>query len=447
MGTLGCDDSKLQEEWGVIPSAIHDIFDTLSRRTNNDYKVQCSFIEIYNEEIKDLLDPHTSKQMDIWEVKGATRVQNMRFESVQSINQCANVLRRGGRARSTGSTRMNAKSSRSHAIFTVHLEKTVTEPMVIQSKFHFVDLAGSERVAKTGSSGTRFAEGVSINAGLLALGKVIAALSDTRSKTKHVPFRDSKVTRLLQDSLGGNSRTLMIACISPARSNMTETKSTLNWAYRTGQVMTKATVNKAVIRDVRSKATHHVTSNSNTHVTQSNQTTNRYKSDYKPMEYEILRKEYEILYDQKEHYRQKFDSLKEHYRQKIRDYEIQLRNQKAVIDSLKVQLQQSRQGFHGAVGHNNVNSSFSTAIWTPNTIKDKNYGNQIRPKFKSYIHDIVNDYPAAKSGDIRNTITKKLKGQIPVDVKDEVHAIIYNCITKYRTKLKKAKNKGNASDK
>eukprot|EP01083_Nonionella_stella_P036397 99324_1 len=153
MGTLG-----LQEACGVIPSAIQDMFFALSR-TKNDYKVKCSFIEIYNEEIKDLLDPHTSKQMDIWEVKGATRVQNMRFESVQSINQCANVLRRGGRARSTGSTRMNAKSSRSHAIFTVHLEKTVTEPMVIQSKFHFVDLAGSERVAKTGSSGTRFAEG------------------------------------------------------------------------------------------------------------------------------------------------------------------------------------------------------------------------------------------------------------------------------------------------
>eukprot|EP01083_Nonionella_stella_P144390 450746_1 len=259
MGTLGCDDSKLQEEWGVIPSAIHDIFDTLSRRTNNDYKVQCSFIEIYNEEIKDLLDPHSSKQLAIREnAEGPSKIHipNMKLETVQNAMDCAEALDRGGASRATAYTLMNATSSRSHAIFTVHLhhikankENTDGEPVVIQSKFHFVDLAGSERAKKTGASGTRLAEGISINAGLLALGNVIAALGDPRLKSKHVPFRDSKITRLLQDSLGGNSRTLMIACISPARSNMLETKNTLNYANRAKNIKNKAVVN----RDPRSR--------------------------------------------------------------------------------------------------------------------------------------------------------------------------------------------------
>ena len=124
-----------------------------------------------------------------------------------------------------------------------------SEPTVIQSKFHFVDLAGSERAKKTGATGTRMMEGISINAGLLALGNVIAALGDARLKSKHVPFRDSKITRLLQDSLGGNSKTLMIACVSPARSNMLETKNTLNYANRAKNIKNKAVVN----RDPRSR--------------------------------------------------------------------------------------------------------------------------------------------------------------------------------------------------
>eukprot|EP01084_Bolivina_argentea_P155915 271691_1 len=156
---------------------------------------------------------------------------------------------------------MNEQSSRSHAIFTIHLhhikpppddaesDSKNSEPMVIQSKFHFVDLAGSERAKKTGATGTRLAEGISINGGLLALGNVIAALGDARLKSKHVPFRDSKITRLLQDSLGGNSMTLMIACVSPARSNMLETKNTLNYANRAKNIKNKAVVN----RDPRSR--------------------------------------------------------------------------------------------------------------------------------------------------------------------------------------------------
>lgn len=295
MGTAGCDDAKLQEEWGVIPTAIHHIFTSLQRHSNDsntntnnnenneeqsdDYKVQCSFIEIYNEEIKDLLDPHSSKALAIREnVDGPSKIHipNMKLEVVENTMDCLEALDRGGAARATAYTQMNSQSSRSHAVFTIHLHhiKTNTddrdryifllcvcmcafvhvfdayiyiyihsEPVVIQSKFHFVDLAGSERAKKTGASGARFQEGVSINAGLLALGNVIAALGDPRLKSKHVPFRDSKITRLLQDSLGGNSRTLMIACVSPARSNMLETKNTLNYANRAKNIQNKAVVN------------------------------------------------------------------------------------------------------------------------------------------------------------------------------------------------------------
>lgn len=282
MGTLGCDDSKLEEEWGIIPSAIHDIFRTLqqSKENDDDFKVQCSFIEIYNEEIKDLLDPHTTKSMAIREnPEGPSKIHipAMKLEIVENAMDMAEALDRGGAARATAYTQMNAASSRSHAIFTIHLHHIKAKPpdpnavcddsttndavkneaddnanseqMVIQSKFHFVDLAGSERAKKTGASGVRLMEGISINAGLLALGNVISALGDSRLKSKHVPFRDSKITRLLQDSLGGNSRTLMIACVSPARSNMMETKNTLNYANRAKNIKNKAVVN----RDPRSR--------------------------------------------------------------------------------------------------------------------------------------------------------------------------------------------------
>merc|ERR1719244_32252 len=176
MGTLGCDDSKLEEEWGIIPSAIHDIFRTLqhTEEREDDFKVQCSFFEIYNEEIKDLLDPHTTKSMAIREnPEGPSKIHipGMKLELVENAGDMAEALDRGGAARATAYTQMNSQSSRSHAIFTIHLhhikakppdagsrstspggdsdgkeeEAASTEPVVIQSKFHFVDLAGSER--------------------------------------------------------------------------------------------------------------------------------------------------------------------------------------------------------------------------------------------------------------------------------------------------------------
>lgn len=141
---------------------------------------------------------------------------------------------------------MNNSSSRSHAIFTVTLIQQL-EQSVIHSKFHFVDLAGSERLKKTNAKGDRAREGISINSGLLALGNVISALGDEKkrkSKSSHVPYRNSKLTRLLQDSLGGNSQTLMLACVSPAESNANETTSTLKYANRAKNITNRVVINQ-----------------------------------------------------------------------------------------------------------------------------------------------------------------------------------------------------------
>ena len=143
--------------------------------------------------------------------------------------------------RMTGGTAMNEQSSRSHAIFTITLEQAKGENDLVMSKFHIVDLAGSERQSKTKADGIRLREGININLGLLALGNVISVLGE--DNIKHVPYRESKLTRLLQDSLGGNSHTLMVACASPADSNMEETLNTLRYADRARKIKNKPIIN------------------------------------------------------------------------------------------------------------------------------------------------------------------------------------------------------------
>lgn len=138
---------------------------------------------------------------------------------------------------------MNSNSSRSHAIFSVTLSQQLPQS-TIYSKFHFVDLAGSERLKRTNAIGDRAKEGISINSGLLALGNVISALGDEKKKQSHVPYRNSKLTRLLQDSLGGNSQTLMLACVSPADSNANETLSTLKYANRAKNITNRVVLNQ-----------------------------------------------------------------------------------------------------------------------------------------------------------------------------------------------------------
>lgn len=155
-------------------------------------------------------------------------------------------LDRGSKRRSTASTKMNDTSSRSHAIFTIALERQNQKDKddFTCSKFSFVDLAGSERLGRTGAEGMKMKEGININMGLLALGNVIAALTDDTGKVNYIPYRDSKLTRILRNSLGGNSKTWMIACVSPVLADMDESLNTLKYACRARKISNTPIVNK-----------------------------------------------------------------------------------------------------------------------------------------------------------------------------------------------------------
>ena len=179
-------------------------------------------------------------------------------KSVSTSDDTMHCLKSGSLFRTTGATLMNAESSRSHAIFTLFIKQTridlikkeddnetpEQEVITLTAKFNFVDLAGSERLSRTGAVGERAREGISINTGLLHLGNVISALGDRTRKMTHIPYRDSKLTRVLQDSLGGNSVTLMIACISPCDRDFVETLNTLRYANRAKNIKNKVTANQ-----------------------------------------------------------------------------------------------------------------------------------------------------------------------------------------------------------
>lgn len=264
---------------GLIPQAMNSLFnkiETLKHQT--EFQLHVSFIEIHKEEVRDLLDPaavnksetvngHAGKvavpgrpPIQIRETSnGVITLAGSTERSVQSLKEMADCLEEGSLSRATGSTNMNNQSSRSHAIFTITVEQMrknngagngITNDFISEeylcAKLHLVDLAGSERAKRTGSDGLRFKEGVHINKGLLALGNVISALGDEKKRKEgvHVPYRDSKLTRLLQDSLGGNSRTVMIACISPADINAEETLNTLKYANRARNIQNKPVINR-----------------------------------------------------------------------------------------------------------------------------------------------------------------------------------------------------------
>eukprot|EP00466_Bigelowiella_natans_P012113 jgi/Bigna1/128669/aug1.7_g3377 len=272
MGTSDCSGGS-----GVVPQACSHVFQTMyeKEKDNKICELQATFVEIYNEQTRDLLNK-------------ARPIEHMKFahkRTVKSVSEVMNCLAEGSQSRATGSTRMNKESSRSHAIFTLWLTQIPKQKAsqgegeaeeadeILASKFHFVDLAGSERLKRTGAEGARVKEGIQINKGLFALSQVITALSQ---KKPHVPFRDSKITRLLEviyddddddddnddedgiddagsmkldadgdatiilkDSLGGNARTVLVACISPADDNRVrriENKPTLNFSINDAKI-------------------------------------------------------------------------------------------------------------------------------------------------------------------------------------------------------------------
>jgi hypothetical protein len=255
MGTATCADDADQ---GIIPRVIHDLFARIERAQHNcQFEVFVSYIEIYNETLKDLLHPATSpKQISIREDdSGGIVVCGAQTQRAHTIAELWSLVQHGTTYRATAATMMNTASSRSHSILTLHLQQQEGDPYngeYRRAKFHLVDLAGSERNKRTGNIGIRFKESVGINTGLLALGNVISILSDEKRRPSgHVPYRDSKLTRLLQDSLGGNSRTVMLACISPADANFEETLSTLKYASRARCIKNRPVVNRGSLVALR----------------------------------------------------------------------------------------------------------------------------------------------------------------------------------------------------
>ncbi|KAI8096924.1 P-loop containing nucleoside triphosphate hydrolase protein [Halteromyces radiatus] len=267
-------------------------FNNNNNNNNSKYKysVKVAFVEIYNEELRDLLNDAPSNARPAITIREDTKGQiywtGVKEMTVNNTDDVLMYLQQGTLNRATGSTDMNEQSSRSHAIFSVTLrqEKWVpssnnsittsrtaspTSPrskprplsamnlrmndspttedgewVITTSKLHFVDLAGSERLKRTAAEGDRRKEGININGGLLALGNVISALGDLSKKSTHIPYRDSKLTRLLQDSLGGSAMTLMIACVSPMEYNISETLNTLQYANRARNIKNRMEKNE-----------------------------------------------------------------------------------------------------------------------------------------------------------------------------------------------------------
>uniref|UniRef100_A0A8B9BI10 Kinesin family member 4A n=1 Tax=Anser brachyrhynchus TaxID=132585 RepID=A0A8B9BI10_9AVES len=233
---------------GVIPRVIKLLFQEKEQRQDWEFVLKVSYLEIYNEDILDLLCPsrERSSQISIREdPKEGIKIVGLTERNVACAQDTVSCLEQGNNSRTVASTAMNSQSSRSHAIFTICIDqkKKNDKNSSFHSKLHLVDLAGSERQKKTKAEGDRLKEGININRGLLCLGNVISALGDENKKGGFVPYRDSKLTRLLQDSLGGNSHTLMIACVSPADSNLEETLNTLRYADRARKIKNKPIVN------------------------------------------------------------------------------------------------------------------------------------------------------------------------------------------------------------
>ncbi|GLT79917.1 hypothetical protein SLA2020_513850 [Shorea laevis] len=273
--TMGTNYTGEGSNGGIIPEVLESIFQRVeAMKDSTEFLIRVSFIEIFKEEVFDLLDPNSmasSKSegkaaaapgrvpIQIREtVNGGITLAGVTEAEVRMKEEMASYLSRGSLSRATGSTNMNSQSSRSHAIFTITMEQKkiascqvgVTNDDIgddiLCAKLHLVDLAGSERAKRTGADGLRLKEGIHINKGLLALGNVISALGDEKKRKEggHVPYRDSKLTRLLQDSLGGNSKTVMIACVSPADTNAEETLNTLKYANRARNIQNKAVINR-----------------------------------------------------------------------------------------------------------------------------------------------------------------------------------------------------------
>ncbi|KAK4184481.1 putative kinesin-like protein bimC [Podospora australis] len=253
----------LSDNAGIIPRVLQALFAKLEL-DEKDHCVRCSFIELYNEELRDLLAADDGTKLKIYDdnsKKGhsTTMVQGMEERHIQSSSDGLKWLREGSLKRQVAATKCNDLSSRSHTVFTItlHVKRNTDngEDYLMAGKLNLVDLAGSENIQRSGAENKRAAEAGLINKSLLTLGRVINALVD---RSAHIPYRESKLTRLLQDSLGGRTKTCIIATVSPAKVNLEETISTLDYAFRAKNIRNKPQLNalinkKTLLRDFTSE--------------------------------------------------------------------------------------------------------------------------------------------------------------------------------------------------
>ena len=241
----------LSDNAGIIPRVLYSLFQKLEAE-EAECSVKCSFIELYNEELRDLLSTDDNVKLKIYDdatrkAHSATIVQGMEESHIKGASAGIRLLQRGSHRRQVAATKCNDLSSRSHTVFTIitYIKKAsdAGEDYICAGKLNLVDLAGSENIQRSGAENKRAAEAGLINKSLLTLGRVINALVD---KSSHIPYRESKLTRLLQDSLGGRTKTCIIATVSPAKSNLEETISTLDYAFRAKNIRNKPQINSMI---------------------------------------------------------------------------------------------------------------------------------------------------------------------------------------------------------
>lgn len=241
----------LPDAAGIVPRVLYALFNKLEQEETEN-SVKCSFIELYNEELRDLCAADDAVKLKIFDdnsKKGqtTTMVQGMEECHLKTAREGIQLLRSGSHKRQVAATKCNDLSSRSHTVFTitVYIKRTTEDGQEYLSagKLNLVDLAGSENIQRSGAENKRAAEAGLINKSLLTLGRVINALVE---RSSHIPYRESKLTRLLQDSLGGRTKTCIIATLSPAKSNLEETISTLDYAFRAKNIRNKPQVNQAI---------------------------------------------------------------------------------------------------------------------------------------------------------------------------------------------------------
>uniref|UniRef100_A0A8D2LB54 Kinesin family member 1B n=1 Tax=Varanus komodoensis TaxID=61221 RepID=A0A8D2LB54_VARKO len=258
-----------ENQAGIIPQLCEELFEKINDNSNEEmsYSVEVSYMEIYCERVRDLLNPKNKGNLRVREhpLLGPY-VEDLSKLAVTSYTDIADLMDAGNKARTVAATNMNETSSRSHAVFTIvftqkkhDVETNLSTEKV--SKISLVDLAGSERADSTGAKGTRLKEGANINKSLTTLGKVISALAESKKKKKtdFIPYRDSVLTWLLRENLGGNSRTAMVAALSPADINYDETLSTLRYADRAKQIKCNAVINEdpnaKLVRELKEEVT------------------------------------------------------------------------------------------------------------------------------------------------------------------------------------------------